>query len=483
MENIITLLCHNDEYGKIILNQITADLFEGDYRVIAERAIDYWNKYQQAPGDHTPDLLADILEDRENRRAPTFRRILVSMLELKDGINAKYVVDDLGKFVRMQRFKGAIITSSEKIMALQEDSIEEIENIWNELLRLRETNFDPGMKMQDIDRLIEYLESQPKEFHSGIPDLDKRTIVPMRKKVMTFVAPSGRGKTWFLVNVSKHALLLRKKVAFISLEMDEEEIIQRHFQNLLAISKHDDTTHITKFDFDDDDKLVGFEDDNIEAEFNFDSDYLRDELEARVMSLDNRIKNLWVKRFPPRSVTVRNIAAYLDNLEVTKGFIPDMLIVDYLGRIKTDLKNHRLNLGAQFEEFRGLCIERNVAGVTAHQTNRKGATSNKVREGDISEDYSIIMTSDILLTHSATPAERKLGLARVSVEKARGEAGQFDVLINQAYNLGQYCLKSTLMTSKYFTILKEKTGEDSDEYDKDNDEYDKDNDEDENDDE
>ena len=464
MENIITLLCHNDEFGKIIVNQLTPDLFEGDYRVIAERAVDYWNQYQRAPKDHTPDLVADILEDKENRRAPTYRRILVSMLELAEGINGPYVVNELSKFARLQKFKDAVIKSAEKLQALQEASLDEVTEIWDSLLRTRENNFEPGMRMSDLDRLLDYLESQPKEFLTGIPDLDKRQIVPIRKKLMVFIAPPNRGKTFFLVQVSKRALMLRKKVVFISLEMDEEEIIQRHYQSFLGVSKHDEITNVTKFDFNEDGKLVGFEEDPVEPDFNFDSEYLREELKTRMIQHESRLCNLWVKRFSPRSISVRGIASYLDNLEVVRGFIPDMIILDYIGRIKTNLDRHRLDLGAEVEAFRGLAIERNAACVTAHQAGREGAKSSNVREQHISEDFSLMNTADNLLLQSATPAERKLGLARILVGKARSEAGQFEVLINQAYNLGQYCLSSTIMTPKYFGLLKEKTGEDA-EYD------------------
>ena len=83
-ENLITLLAYDDEQGKIVARMIDANLFEGDKRVVAERCIEYWHKHGQAPKVHTPDLFADILEEK-NRRAPAFIRILRQMNELSEG--------------------------------------------------------------------------------------------------------------------------------------------------------------------------------------------------------------------------------------------------------------------------------------------------------------------------------------------------------------------------------------------------------------
>lgn len=459
-ENLLALICFNDEYGKIVSNQIDANLFEGDYREIAEKAIQYWRNYSQAPKDHTADLFSHILDNPDNKRAPTFRRIIAAMIDLSDNINTTYVMSQLTTFIRMQKFKSAVLTSAEKLNANQERSVQEIEDIWNDLLKVRETNFDAGMKLTDVDRLLNYFEKQSHEFSSGIEDLDKRNIIPARGKVTLFLAPAGFGKTWALVNYSKRALMLRKKVVFISLEMDEEEIIQRHFQSFFSVTKRSFPETIMTMEFNSLDKLEGLGTEEVKGTFAFDSPLIREELNSHIIHHESRIKNLIVKRFPPRSVNVRQINAYLDNLELVEKFIPDMIILDYIGRIKTDVKNHRLNLGTEFEEFRGLCIERNIAGVTAHQVSKAGMEASVVQSTHIAEDFSFIHTADTVLTYSTTKAERKFGLARIFVSKARSEQGNFGVLITQSYGLGQFCLNSTLLTPKYFDKLKEIDDED-----------------------
>lgn len=462
-ENILTLLCHDETHGRIVSTQVDANLFEGDYRDIALEAVNYWRKYNMPPGDHTADLFSEIIDDPKNKRYHTYRRILTGMRELSASINVAYVMDKLTTFNRMQKLKIAIVSSAEKLTMKQETAVSEIEEVWNDLLRVRENNYDPGMRLTEISRMLKYLEEQQlSEFTTGINELDVRNVVPERGKVLLFLAPAGKGKTWWLINLAKQALLQRKKVVFISLEMGEEELIQRCYQNLFSVPSRDDDDNnwVRTLEFDDErqGRLKGFGEEMVEPDFNLDSDMLRAELETRLSAYGSRYENLIVKRFAPRSVNINDLRSYLDNLEVVERFIPDLLILDYIGRIKTNINQHRLNLGTEFEDFRGLVIERHMAGATAHQVSKKGATANQVRSTHVSEDFSFIMTADKVITYSATEAEIRYGVARLFVAKARSEKDQFGVVITQKYALGQFCLQSALLTTKYYDFLKAATG-------------------------
>jgi len=460
-ENVLTLLCYSEEHGRIVANSVETELFEGDFKIIAEKSVDYWRKYGIPPREHTADLVSKELEDPKSSQ--TFRRILLLLHEMADSVNTKYVMDELNTFTRMQRLKDAIVKSAESINARQEMAIEEIETIWNDILRAREKDYHLGMKLTEIHRMLKYFEENEQEFKTGIEELDIRNVNPSRGKVMLLLAPPGKGKSWFLVNAAKQALMLRKRVLYISLEMSEEEIAQRLYQSIFsAPTRHyDDEVTIREMDFEKD-RLVGFHTETIIPDFTLDSPTVREELESRVMSSVSQFENLQIIRFSPRSVNINDIESYLDNLEIIEHFIPDLVILDYIGRIKTNLKEHRLSLGNEFELFRGLMIKRNMAGLTAHQVSRAGAKAHEVRVIHAAEDWSLIMTSDIAVTYSCTEAEFEVGLARLYVEKARSERDHFSVLITQNYTLGQFCLNSTMMTRKYRDLLKEITGEKDD---------------------
>lgn len=453
-ENVITLLCYNSEQGKLVANLIDPNLFEGEYRNIAERAMDYWDKFHEAPGDHTPDLFSDILEDDRNRKRTTYQRILRAMSELSGSVNHAYVIDQLQTFTRLQKLKDAILRSAEQLNSKQEVAIEEVEKIWNDLLRVKDTGFQPGLTLGNVDAVVDYMQTQQNEFKTGVPELDARHIVPYRGAVMLLVGATGRGKTWWLINLGKEALKQRKRVLHISLEMSEEQVAARYYQSLFGASKRKAEVEISTLDVDDN-KLEGIGSEDVKAEFLLHSAFVRDELQMRVEAWGTRLhKNIIIKRFP--SLTPEQLEGYLDNLEVSSGWIPDMILLDYIGLMKTGGgKDRRVDIGRNFVEFRATCIRRNIAGATAQQSSKAGAKANSVDMTNVAEDWSLTNHADIVITFSATDMEYQFGLGRLYVGKARDEEDKFGVLITQNYALGQFVLESVPLSKKYWDLLKD----------------------------
>src|ERR1044072_1488147 len=176
-EGLLTLLGHDDEHGRIVAELVQPNLFEGDYGVIAERCIEYWHKYDEAPKAHIDDILSHILDDKDNRRAPTFRNILLAMMHLHEGINAKYMLDKLRAFVRIQELEGAIVDSAERLNKDEEVAVEVIEEVWRGLIKKTSVPFSPGIRLSDVDNLLKHVDRED-EFATGIKELDQSHIVP-----------------------------------------------------------------------------------------------------------------------------------------------------------------------------------------------------------------------------------------------------------------------------------------------------------------
>jgi len=461
-ENLLALLAHDDANGRIVYNMVNPQLFEGDYRVIATRCCEYWRVHNIAPKMHAPDLVSDILEDKHNRKRGTFKRILENMQVLaEEGVNASYVVNELTRFTRLQKLKDAILRSAEMLNQPGPTSIEQTETLLADILRARDYQFDAGMRLDDVERFLDFIaKNEVDEFASGIKALDQGHIVPARGTSMTFLAPSGYGKSWFLCNVGKHAMLQRKRVLHVSLEMSEEQVLGRYYQALYSVPR--------RFQWDKDD--LGFEFYSIEHDkarrvmrrlkavkvdpgFALNSEEVGLELRTRAERFGRLLQNVRIKRFPTRSLTVDGLEGYIDSLEQVYGFTPDMLILDYPGIMKTDAKNHRITLGRTFEDLRGLLVRRNMAGAFAHQTSKKAMGMRRVTTEQTGEDFSVIQTSDTVLTYSATPAERRRGLARLYVDKARNERDGWGLLLSQSYDLGQFVMDHMYLPNSYFDKL------------------------------
>lgn len=465
-ENLISLLAHSNKHGKVIAQLVDPELFEGDYRVIATRVVDYWKQHKKAPRVHTADLLSDVIHDNKNRRSETYKRILRQMSELAASgeININYVMQQLKQFTRLQHMKDAILRSADILQKQQELGIGDVEQMLADLMRAREFNFESGLRLSEgVPRVADYLEKRMSEFALGIPHLDTRSIVPYRNAALLFLAPTGKGKSWFLVRVGKQAIMQRKKVLHVTLEMDEDEVAQRYYQSFFAMPKHEvegGLLTLPKFKYERPTikgalpsiikSITNYE---IEPGVSFTSGRGMSVLTDKVQEWKRGLANIIVKRFPMRSITMEDLDAYLDTLEGAAGFQPDLLILDYIGITKTDAKNHRISLGRAFEDFRGLCQRRNIAGVTASQVGRAGMEARTLKAIHVAEDISLINTADVAITYSQTDAEHAMGLARLFVDKARSDEDKFGLVITQAYKTGQFALQSARLNTGYYDMV------------------------------
>jgi len=258
--------------------------------------------------------------------------------------------------------------------------------------------------------------------------------------------------TWWLIHNAKRALMQRLKVCVVTLEMSEDRYAQRLLQNLLSLSRREAEIRIPTFDTDELDRLVGIGH-RIEKNrpvLSNKADLAK--IEGKLTKLRFH-KNILIKAFPTRSLSVNGLKAYLDSLERMHRFIPDVLILDYADLMKVNTNNYRIELGALYAELRGVAVERNLALVTASQANREGARSQLITDTNVAEDYSKIAISDCVMSYNQTKEEKRLGLARIYVTSGRNEEDKFAVLISQAYGLGQFCLESRKIETDYWNVM------------------------------
>lgn len=448
-ENVLTLLCFDIKTALLIRNCITSNLFENHiYRKIAAKAIDYIDCYKQTPNEHLPDLLENELE--EPKTAQIYTDTLYQMHQLKDTVNAKFVISQLQSFVRQQYLKLALI---EAVDLVKDNKIEQAENTLNKTLKNSLDVFDPGTKFFEPQEALNFLNKNEDPFCTGIQELDKRGIGPARKELFTMLAPSNRGKTWALIHFGKKALLQRLKVLHISLEMSEERISQRYIQSFFSISKNNDKVVLPVMEKDNLGKFV-----SIDTYMNKNTITLKDAninniLKRKLGKVKGRF-SLIIKQFPTGILTMSALQAYLNNLEQAEKFMPDMIIIDYADLMKIDGANLRIDTGRTYKELRGLAVERNIAMITASQSNREAENVKIITMKHLAEDYSKAAISDNIISYNQTSLEKKLGLARLFVAKSRNDISQQTMIITQSYETGQFCLDSSLMTNEsYFSSI------------------------------
>ena len=462
-ENLLTILCHSETSGKIVASLVTPDLFEGDFVILADRCIKFWQRHNCPPGPHVADLVDDILQDKSSVRARAMRNTILSMVRLAPHINDQYVLDQIHKFIRLQNMKRAVLKSAETINANQGMAVEEVENVWNELLRSRSVSFEPGKGLGDVSSVMAYLARRSSEFTLGVPLLARRGIVPARGAVLLFIAAPKTSKSWFCVHVGRKNTLKLHKVLHLSLEMSEEQVIQRYYQNMFSVPRRYSEIEVTKWLRNDSNAISGWETKIVNPDFAMDSPLLRDELETHMEEIvDGRLDNLLIRRFPPRALSVNGLTAYLDALEISNKFVPDLIIIDspYLMKMDTT-KDYRIALGRNLEHIRALAVERNCAIVATHQLSRPKPSKKQNQDSSVSnriaEDWSQVQTADTVISFSRTDSEKKYNLGRLYVEHCRDEEDRFGIIMTQNLSIGQWYLTGEMIPDNYWDMIKKES--------------------------
>jgi replicative DNA helicase len=456
-ENLLMLLCFDTETVRIINSNITPEMFDNKfYRVIAEKASNFFIKFQVPIGEHLADELEKELQNEKT--GELYAEIIYSLFSAKDSINKTYVLDQLDEFIRGQLLDNDIESAIE--LRKQGKTVEAEAKLYSSK-RKRIEIFKPGAFFgKDLSSIIKALDTiKENSFLTGIEYLDKLGHVPTRKEMWSLVGRPGRGKSWALVYLGKKLSMQRLKVLHLTLENSEERTQLRYAMSYFGIGSKTEDLQFRNciFKVDEYGKFVG-----LDVKTIGDVPLLTDTSIKEV--LVNRLKDLYgnyllIKWFPSGTLTMDGLKAYLDNLETYHNWIPDVILLDYLGLMKVNVEKLRLDLGILGVELRGLAGERNLALVTVHQTNRAGEDVSTITRKHLGEDFSPVRTSDVLLTGNQTEFEKQNGLYRMYIDKGRNGRDGDTIILSQNISIGQFCLKSALLSKRYWEFVSEKEKE------------------------
>lgn len=451
-ESLLTLLCFDDEAASLISGVVDVELFESEiYRNIADHAIGFYETYGSAVGEHLDDVLANILEGDDYKKAEIYDITLRNIFEARDSVKKDYVINNLKEWVGNQRFKKALSDAANEVHRGRTD---EAKLIVNKALINPLQIFNSGTDLTVSSDVTRFLSSYDEYYDIGIsgfthPDIK---LGPAPKTLLTFLAPTSRGKSWFLTNVGRWCAQYRLKVLDITLEMSEDKKAMRYVQNVMSITKNQSRVIYRKLKIGEDRSLEGLELVRLKGRPTLKDRGIRGVIQKRFNDLKLPIT---IKEFPTGGLSVSALEVYLDFLERHKNFIPDVILIDYADLMEMDANRVREETGRIYKQLRGLAVKRGVAVVTASQSNRLGEDARTLTLKHIAEDYTKASTSDMIVTYSQTSHEKKLGIARLWIAKNRDNLDNQTFVITQAYDMGQFCMSCYRQPKGYFRYLEE----------------------------
>ena len=387
-EKIFQGLASDKEWAAQMQEVMQPDYFDLKYlRYLCEKYFDYYSDYRCFP---TMQLLIQVVKDDLKANSDNLLRDQVVAFLQRMRLNQNpedlpYVKEKSLQFCKRQAFKEALTSAVELVQGEQFDSG----------VDLMRKAVSVGMPHSIGHEFFEDLEARFHEIQrittpTGINELDTKDVLDGglgRGELGVVVAPTGVGKSHWLVAMGAEAIKRGKTVVHYTFELSETLTGKRYDANICDIPCSDLLEHKQKV-------IETYE--------------------------KNEYGKLIIKYYPTRTASVNTIRNHLEKLKL-RNYWPSVVIIDYADVMKStksyDAMRHELQL--IYEELRQLAADFNVPVWTASQSNRGGANADYVGLENMGESYGKAQVSDVVLGLSRKPEEKASGFARLFVAKNR----------------------------------------------------------------
>ena len=396
---ILKNLIYNEEYTRKVLPFLSVNYFqEREDKILYEKINEYINQYNALP---TQEALAIEL-DKSSIKDEEFQntlKLLESITNENDEANISWLLDSTEKFCQDRAIYNAVV---ESISILDEKGRNtrdkgSIPDILSDALSV---SFDPHVGHDyflDADERYKFYHRIEEKIPWDLEFFNRITKGGLSNKTLNIaLAGTGVGKSLFMCHVAASCLSQNYNVLYITLEMAEERIAERVDANLLNIS------------IDDLQKLP------------------KDLYDKKIDKLKQTTKGkLIVKEYPTAAANVNHFRALLNELNLKKSFVPNILLIDYINictssRIKPGSNvNSYTYIKSIAEELRGLAVENAIPILSATQTTRSGFTNTDIGLEDTSESFGLPATADFMFAIISTEQMEELNQIMIKQLKNR----------------------------------------------------------------
>ena len=398
---ILKNLIYNEDYSRKVLPFVKPDYFsDRTERLIYKEVNEFILKYNELP---SYESLVISVKEKNGLQEQEVKNYVDYLSEInKDKSETSkmdWLLDQTEKFCQEKAIYNAVLDSIQILDGKDKHGHDKgaIPQILSDALAV---TFDTNVGhdyLQDSDSRYDFYHRKEERIPFDLDYFNKITKGGLPAKTLNIaLAGTGVGKSLFMCHVAAGAMVQGKNVLYITMEMAEEKIAERIDANLLNVNL-DDLMQLPKDIYD---KKV-----------------------ARVKEMCTG--KLIIKEYPTAAASVTHFRSLLNELNLKRNFIPDIIFIDYLNICSSS----RLKVGSNVntytyvksiaEEIRGLAVEFSVPIVSATQTTRSGFTSSDPGLEDTSESFGLPATADLMFALVASEELEALGQIMVKQLKNR----------------------------------------------------------------
>jgi replicative DNA helicase len=399
-QTILKNLIYNEDYLRKVLPFIKSEYFsDRTERLIFDEISSFTNTYNNPP---TIEALALAVKERRNLTDDEVEKSETHLKEIEstktEQSQIQWLVDKTEKFCQEKAIYNAVLGSISILDGKDKTNDKgAIPKILSDALAI---SFDTTVGhdyLENSDERFEFYHRKEERIPFDLEYFNKITNGGLPNKTLNIaLAGTGVGKSLFMCHVAGGAMSQGYNVLYITMEMAEEKIAERIDANLLNVTLDD----------------------------------LRDLPKELYDKKVNRVKEkttgkLIIKEYPTASASATHFRTLLNELNLKKSFVPDIIFIDYLNiccssRIKAGANiNSYTYVKSIAEELRGLAVEFGVPIVSATQTTRSGFTSSDPGLEDTSESFGLPATADLMFALITSEELEELGQIMVKQLKNR----------------------------------------------------------------
>ena len=399
-QTILKNLIYNDEYLRKVLPFLKPEYFtDRTERLIFNEVLSFTNTYNSTPSIEAVELAIKEKRNLTNDEVELSETYLKEIVSIKDQESKlQWLVDKTESFVQEKAIYNAVLGSISILDG--KDKTQEKGAIPKILSDALAVSFDSSVGhdyLENSDDRYEFYHRKEERIPFDLDYFNKITKGGLPAKTLNIaLAGTGVGKSLFMCHVAAGCMSQGKNVLYITMDMAEELIAERIDANLL------DTTV---------DSLV---------------EMPRDMFNKKIARLREKTTGkLIIKEYPTASASSIHFRTLLNELNLKKSFVPDIIFIDYLNiccsaRIKASANvNSYTYVKAIAEELRGLAVEFGVPIVSATQTTRSGFGSSDPGLEDTSESFGLPATADLMFALISSEELESVGQIMVKQLKNR----------------------------------------------------------------
>jgi replicative DNA helicase len=382
----------NAEYLASIIDFLKPDLFNrAETKAAIFPIVEYFNEHNEIPTITEIKVRLQNSTDRE-----LFAKLLREFQTIDKTFNLKELLTNTEQFLKERSLVSFL---SKTATQLAKEGSVDYEGAYAELESAVTMSLidDVGLEyFKDFDKHLEYLDKKESRLSTGWKWLDEKLgggLLEEGRSLYVFCGTTNVGKSIFLGNIANNIVKQGKCAVIITLEMPEQIYAKRISSQLTRIPIN----------------TLAEQKEHLRSWMN---NYTSNNLDSK----------LFIKEFPPSSISANHIRAYLTKL-VRKGVKIDAIIIDYLNlmipcRGSGDGNSYE-KIKKIAEETRALSYVFNAPVISATQLNRSAYDQANPGLETTGESMGLPMTADAQFGIWCTDEDREAGILHLNLMKNR----------------------------------------------------------------